>query len=53
MRICLCGHDAAEHHLDRRTVECRGVVTVVFCNHEASRECDCTTYEPVLTGVAR
>jgi len=48
MRICLCGHDAADHHLDRRTVECHGVVVVAFYNHDEERPCDCTTYEPAV-----
>jgi hypothetical protein len=47
MRTCLCGHDAAEHHLDRRAVYCLGGLEAVKeAVHVFLDHCGCTVYEP-------
>lgn len=48
MRTCLCGHDAAEHHLDRRSVECWGGLAYAETTDAGFliAHCDCRAYEP-------
>jgi hypothetical protein len=49
MRTCLCGHDVADHHLDRMTVECWGELAYagVYDAGFLIAHCDCRAYEPV------
>jgi len=50
MRICLCGHDAADHHLDRMAVYCLGDLMFVLEEPPELEHCGCTVYEPVRAG---
>lgn len=52
MRVCLCGHDVADHHLDRMSVECWGELAYAINDVKTDgfhiQHCVCTVYEPTL-----
>lgn len=45
-RICICGHDPAEHHLDRLQVYCLGDLVSVVGEKPKLEMCGCIVYEP-------
>lgn len=46
MRTCVCGHDPAEHHLDRLQVYCLGDLVFVTGEKPELEMCGCIVYEP-------
>lgn len=45
-RACVCGHDPAEHHLDRMAVYCLGDLVFVMGEKPELEMCGCIVYEP-------
>lgn len=56
MRTCLCGHDAADHHLDRMAVECWGELAYAINDAKTDgfhvEHCVCTVYDPAFSSLS-